>query len=189
LLEDAGEEIALTFFQKAHAIVPKDPVIAANLASSYLIRLRAAESKSLAQISLSVEPKQARVLIDLAAAEWLLGELDNAEKHAREAASLRPDLPGPHITLTLIAIVKNHLPVALKEAEIGVKLSERHPYYLAIQAIAFDAAGKKDEADKNIAEAWNGNNPSEEQLKKWFLKDKPLNILLAILNRQKPTKK
>ena len=151
------------------------------------VRLRAAEAKSLANISLAANPKQARVLIDLATAEWLLGEYDNSEKHAREATSLRPDLPGPHGTLALVAVVRNDLVTAAKEAEAGVKLSERHLYYLAIQAIVFEASGNKKGADSNIKEAWNGEYPSEDQLRKWFLKDKPLEILLTVIKRQKPS--
>lgn len=168
LLEDAGEDIALTFFERAQKMASKDPEIAANLASSYLMKLRAAEAKALAQTSLAGKPQQGRVLIDLATAEWLLGELDNAEKHASEAAALLPQLPGPHVTLALVAIEKGDSAKALKEAEIGVKSSNRHPYYLAIQGAAFELAGKKTEADNNIKEAYKGELPTEDQLKGWF---------------------
>ena len=185
LLEDAGEEIALTFFERALKMAPKDPEIAANLASSYLMKLRAVEAKALAQTSLAGKPQQGRVLIDLATAEWLLGELDNAEKHASEAAALLPQLPGPHVTLALVAIEKGDIVKALKETDIGVKFSDRHPFYLAVQAIAFELAGKKPEADNNIKEAYNGQLPTEDLLKGWFLRGKPLDILLTILKRQK----
>ncbi len=185
LLEDAGEDIALTFFERAQKMAPKDSEIAANLASSYLMKLRAAEAKALAQTSLSGKPQQGRVLIDLATAEWLLGELDNAEKHASEAAALLPQLPGPHVTLALVAIEKGDAAKALKEAEIGVKSSDRHPFYLAVQAAAFELAGRKTEADSNIKEAYNGKLPTEELLKGWFLKGKPLDILLTVIKRQK----
>jgi tetratricopeptide (TPR) repeat protein len=185
LLEDAGEEIALTFFERAQQMAPKDPEIAANFASSYLMKLRVPEARALAQTSLAGKPQQGRVLIDLATAEWLLGELDAAEKHASEAAALLPQLPGPHVTLALVAIEKGDAVKAMKEAEIGVRSSDRHPFYLAVQAAAFELAGKKTEADKNIKEAYKGKLPTEDQLKGWFLKGKPLDILLTVLKRQK----
>ncbi len=188
LLEDAGEEIALTFFERAQKMAPKDPEIAANLASGYLMKLRAAEAKTLAQSSLVVKPRQGRVLIDLATAEWLLGELDNAEKHALEAAALLPDLPGPHVTLALVALTSGDTLKALKEAEAGVKSSNRHPFYLAVQAAAYELAGKKAEADGNVREAYKGEVPTEDQLKGWFLKGKPLDLLLTVFKRQKQVK-
>jgi tetratricopeptide (TPR) repeat protein len=188
LLEDAGEDIALTFFERAQKMAPKDPEIAANLASSYLMKLRVAEAKALAQTSLAVKPQQGRVLIDLATAEWMLGELDNAEKHASEAAALLPQLPGPHVTLALVAIEKGDSMKALKEAEIGVKSSDRHPFYLAVQAAAFELAGKKTEADNNIKEAYKRELPTEDQLKGWFFKGKPLDLLLTVFKRQKQVK-
>ncbi len=189
LLEDAGQEIAFTFFERAHKLAPRDAEIAANLASSYVVRLRAAEARSLAQLSLSIEPKQPRVLIDLATAEWLLDEFDSAKKHMTEASLLKPELPGPHGTLTLIAVAENNLAVALKEADLAVKLSERHPYYLTLQAIVLEAMRRSAEADKNVLEAWKGENPSSEQLQKWFLKGKPLEIILKVIERQRRTAK
>lgn len=189
LLEDAGEDIALTFFERAQKMSPKDAEIAANLASSYVVRLRAAEAKSLAELSLSIKPKQGRVLIDLATAEWLLGELSNAKRHAAEASLLLPDLPGPHGTLSIIALTEGDIATAVKEAEIGVMLSERHHYYLAILAAAYEASGKKTEADKLIVEAWQRENPTSDQLKKWFFKDKVLELILNVIARQKSPKK
>lgn len=185
LLEDAGEDVALKFFEKAQKIAPKDAEINANLASSYVVRLRASEAKVLALASLEAKPNQARVLIDLATAEWLLGELDNAEKHAAEAAALRPELPGTHITLALIAIVKGDKTKAIQEAAAGVRLSERHPFYLAIQAAAIELNGRQAEADTNIKEAYKNKYPSEQELKNMFLRDKPLELLLMVIKRQK----
>jgi hypothetical protein len=184
LMDDADAEIAEKFFVRANELVPKDAEIAANLASYYVVRLRAAEAKKLAKSSLSIAPNAGRVLIDLATAEWLLGEIDDAEQHAREAAAAVPELPGPHGTLALVAVAKNNLALAGKEAATGVKLSDGHPYYLSIQAIVNEASGKSSEADRNIKDAWNGENPSAEQLKKWFLKDKPLELILKVIARQ-----
>jgi len=185
LMDDAGQEIAEKFFVEAQRLAPKDPEVAANLASYYVVRLRAAEARPLAQLSLSVNPRQAHVLIDLASAEWLLGDLDNALVHSNQAAELDPSLPGPHVTLVLVHLARGENAEALKEAEQGVQLSERHFYYLAAQAIAYEAAGKPELAVKNVREAWNGEYPDEGTLRKLFLKDKPLELLLRVIKRAK----
>ena len=185
LMDDAGEEVAGKFFEQAQVLVPNDAEIAANLASYYVVRLRAADAQKLARISLSINAKNAHVLIDLASAEWLLGDLENAAKHAKQASEIDPSLPGPHSTLTLIYIAQNKNDEALKEAEQGVRLSDRHFFYLAVEAIALEALGRSDLAVKNIREAWPSDYPSEDNLKKWFLKDKPLELLLRAMKRAK----
>lgn len=189
LLEEADEEMFLPLFERAQKLAPRDAEIAGNLASAYVVRLRALEAKSLAQLSLSLKPKQPRVLIDLATAEWLLGDLESAKATMTEATGLRPDLPGPQGTLALVFFTQGNLVAATKAAERGVALSKRHPYYLAIQAIVLEGSGKSTEADKNIVEAWKGEYPSEDQLRKWFFRDKPLETILKVLRRQKTAPK
>lgn len=186
LLEDAEREIAEKFFSRAQELVPNDAEINANLASYYVVRLRSVEAKKFAERSLSIKPKQARVLIDLASAEWLLNQLDDAVKHCREAIAADPTLPGPHGTLVLIHVARGENEEALKEAEQGVKLSNRHFYFLALQALALESSGKSDFAVKNVRAAWPDKFPDEEQLKKWFLKGKPLELLLTVFKKAKP---
>jgi tetratricopeptide (TPR) repeat protein len=185
LLYSAGEEIGLRLVREAHQRLPKDPTIAAQLAAYLVIRLDAVEAKKLAELSLSAQPKQARVLIDLAVAEWLLGNTDAARQHALEAAKLAPELPGPHATLALVAIENDDRTAAASEARIGVELSGRHPFYLLVQALAFEASGKTNEADKLIKEAWVASPPTLEDLEKWYVRGRATRLATSILARAK----
>jgi tetratricopeptide (TPR) repeat protein len=175
---------AVKYFEQAQQILPKDKEIAATLTGYYLVIDRdAAKAKKQAELSLSVDPKQGRVLIDLATAEWTLGEVDAAAKHAREASVLLPDLPGPHGTLAFAALEKGDNALALKEAETGDKLSEGHVFYRSILAAALKANGKDKEAAKALATATDPVTADIEQLKKWFFRGKPLEYIEAILKK------
>jgi len=185
LLWSAGEKTGLKLVKDAHKRLPKDPEIAAKLAGYLVIQLEAAEARSAAEIALAANPKQGRVLIDLATAEWLLGETDAAEKHAAEAQKLEPSLPGPHATLALVAIEKGDLQTAAKEAKMGVELSERHPFYLLVQAIAFEASGKNKESETLLKEAWNDPLPQPRDLERWYIRGKPMVLVTAVLGRLK----
>jgi tetratricopeptide (TPR) repeat protein len=183
-LDSAEEEIALKFFQKAQELVPKDPEIAANLASYYVVRLKAKEAKPLAELSLSLKPRDPHVLLDLASAEILLGELDKAAKHSLEAESIDATLPGTQASLTLISIAKNDFPAAYKYGQEGVKRSNRHPVYLSLQAIAAEAMGNHVEANALVKEAWKGRFPQDADLPFWYLTGKSLDLMKTILRRQ-----
>lgn len=191
-LHNAGELLwssdddtqAVKLFEQAQQILPKDQKIAASLASYYLLIDRdAAKAKKQAELSLSVDPKQGRVLIDLATIEWVLGETDAAAKHAKEASILLPNLPGPHATLTFAALEAGDNARALKEAETGDKLSDGHVFYRSILAAALKANGKDEEALKVLSTAWAPDKPDIEQLKKWFFRGKPLEYIEAILKK------
>jgi hypothetical protein len=185
LLWSSDDPQARKFLEQAQQILPKDEKIAGSLAGYYLIiDGDAAKAKKQAELSLSVDPKQGRVLIDLATAEWALGEIDAAAKHAKEASLLRPDLPGPHATMAFAALEKGDNALALKEAEIGNEMSEGHVFYRSILAAALKANGKNKEASDVLTTASDPNKPDIEQLKKMgFFRGKPLEYLEAIMKK------
>jgi len=184
LLWNSDDEDVGKYFEQGQQILPKDKEIAATLAGYYLLIGRdAARAKKQAELSLSVDPKQGRVLIDLATAEWVLGETDAAAKHSKEASLLRPDLPGPHATMAFAALEKGDNALALKEAEIGDKLSEGHVFYRSILAAALKANGKDKEAADALATATDPVKADIELLKKWFFRGKPLEYIEAILKK------
>lgn len=185
LLISAGDELEKIFslLQNAQQNLPKDAGIAAHLANAFLQKKNPKEGKRQAELSLSVKPDQKSVLIDLATAEWLLSDLDSSIKHAEAAVKLDTEAPGPRVTLALNYIEKNDLPRALKEAAAAVDLSRRHPFYLTVQAAAFEAAGNAKEAEKLLREAWKQRLPSYEDLDKWYINEKLRNLVLKIVRR------
>lgn len=187
LMLDAGEEFKEVFelLKKAQQNSPKDVDIAAFLANGYLQNRDPKEAKRQAELSLSLKPDQASVLIDLSTAELLMDDLDNAIKHAEAAAKLDGSLPGPHVTLALAYIGKNQSSEALKEAAKAVELSRRHPFYLTVQAAVYESAGKAKEAEKLIGEAWEGQLPDYNDLDKWYISERLRAIVLKIVGRLK----
>ncbi len=176
---------ALAMMKNAQELVPKDAEISASLAGYYLIEFEPASSRRYGEISVGIDPKQGRVYIDLGTACWLLGDLDAAIKYATMAQNLEPELPGPHGTLALALFEKGYAATAATEAQKGVKLSNRFPFYLTIQAIVFEGAGKGKDAEKIMKEAWKDERPDAERLKKWFFRDRSLDLALKVVSRLK----
>lgn len=185
LLADAGDEFNLVFdiLLSAQKNVPTDGDIAGLLANGFLQKKNPKEAERLAKLSLQLKPDQKAVLIDLATAQWLLNNFDDSIKHAEAAAVLDPQAPGPHLTLALNFIEKNNFPRALKESATAASLSRRHPFYLTVQAAAFEAAGNPEEAEKLLSEAWRQKLPSYEDLDKWYINEKLRRLVLKIAAR------
>jgi Flp pilus assembly protein TadD len=185
LLADAGDEFNLVFdvLLSAQKNAPTDGDIAGLLANSFLQKKNPKEAERLAKISLQLKPDQKAVLIDLATAQWLLNDFDNSIKHAEAAAVLDPQAPGPRLTLALNFIEKMNFPRALKESAAAASLSRRHPFYLTVQAAAFEAAGNSIEAEKLLSEAWRQKLPSYEDLDKWYVNEKLRRLVLKIAER------
>lgn len=142
------------------------------------------KAKPQAELSLRINPKQKHVLIDLATAEWLLGNFEASSKNAAAASEIDAQLPGPHLLLALLALEKNDLKIAAKKADEATSLGKNHPYYITIQAAVAEANGDSATADRLFAEAWQGNPPSLEQFQKWYTKHRPLALIARIRNRK-----
>lgn len=185
LLLDSGSKMTEVFdiLQTARQNSPKDADIAGLFANALLQKGNPQEARRSAEFSLSVKPDQLRVLIDLATAEWLLGDFDNSIKHATAAAKIDADMPGPHLTLAMNYIEKKDYPSALKEAAVAVELTNRHPFYLTVQAAAFEASGNQKEAEKLILEAWKEGLPTAEDLDVWYVNETLRKLILQISNR------
>jgi hypothetical protein len=56
---------------------------------------------------------------------------------------------------------------------------------LTIQAIVFEGAGKGKDAEKIMKEAWKDERPDAERLKKWFFRDRSLDLALKVVSRLK----
>ena len=189
LLLDAGGNMESVFelLQAAHQNAPKDADVAGLLANGFLQKRNPKEAKRLAELSLSLKPEQKRVLIDLATAEWLLGEFDNSLKHAAAVVKLDAESPGAHLTLAMNYIEKGDFPNALKEAAQAVDLSGRHPFYLTVQAAAFEASGNTKQAEKLLREAWSDKLPTLQDLDTWYVNETLRNLVLKIAKRiEKP---
>lgn len=185
LLLDAQDQGGLKLIRQAKQNLPKDASIPALLASYLIVNNDPAGAKAEAQASLALDQNQTSVLIDLATAEWLLGELDLATKAARKAAELDSTLPGPHATLAFVALETGDASSALKEANLGNKLSNGHTFYKTILAVSFKASGDTQQGRKLMLEAWDGGSPDEQQLKAWFFRGKALEYARALMKPEK----
>jgi tetratricopeptide (TPR) repeat protein len=184
LLLSVEDSDGIKLIREAKQILPKDPTIPALLASYMITHNDPSTAKSEAQVSLALSPNQPSVLIDLATAQWMIGEFDGASKAARRAAELNPDLPGPHATLAFIALETDDKSSALKEAEIGNKLSNGHRFFKTILAVCLEAAGNTQQAKSLMVEAWKGDSPDEEQLKAWFFRGKALELARKFMKQR-----
>ncbi len=184
LLIDAEDMRGIELVERAQELLPKDPEIAGRLADIYLMTDKIEESKRLAEMSLSIKPKQLRVLIDLANAEWILGNIDAAEKIAKEAIAIDAEFPGPHSTLVFIAIEKGEFSKALEQAKIGSKLSNKHIFYQTVLAAALAANGQQIEAQNVMKESWQNEPPSVNDLKHWFFRRKPLELIRGLYDKK-----
>jgi hypothetical protein len=180
LLHASDDERGIRLIERSQQYLPNDPEIAATLAGIYIMSDRTADAKKQAELSLSLNPGQARVHIDLANAEWILGNLQAAKKHAHAAKTLRPDLPGPNATLALVAIDEGDLQLAKEYAENGSRLSEQHKFYQTVLAAYESAAGNTAKARSLMKDAWGSDQPSRDMLEKWFFRRKPLEHILSL---------
>jgi tetratricopeptide (TPR) repeat protein len=182
MLSSGQNEAGLRIMEEARRLAPKDPDLPARLAELYVINGDAANARKYAQLSLDINPKQNRVLIDYATADWLAGELDAAVKHAGEAIAIDAEMPGPHATLSFVALERGDVATATREAEIGDKLSKGHPFYRTVLAACLVAGGKTAAAKKLLADSWKEGPPDEAQLRSWFFRGKPLANVLKLLD-------
>lgn len=180
LLLEADDDRWLSFTEKANRIDPKNTKIASTLADRYLMRDRYREAKVLAEMSLSIDPEQPPALITLANSDWMLGDIDSAERHIDKVAKLRPDLPGVNALKALLFIEKGKLKEALEQARIGSLNSSRHPVYQTVLAAALAANGDVREAKAILDKAWPDQHPSKKDLEHWFFVRKPLELILEL---------
>ncbi|MEO6393221.1 MAG: hypothetical protein ABIP75_15330 [Pyrinomonadaceae bacterium] len=166
----------LKVIRQAKLSLPKDPAVPAQLASYLIVHDDPAGAKTEAKASLALDPNQASVLIDLATANWLLGDLEGAAVNANQAAGLRPQMPGPHATLAFVALEKGDLPTAVREAELGNKLGNGHQFFKSLWAVCLEASGDHARAVKLMNEAWPGGAPDLDQLKQWFFRRRALEL-------------
>lgn len=180
LLSASDDERGIKLIERSQQYRPKDAELAATLAGIFIMSDRTADAKRQAELSLSLKPGQARVYIDLANAEWILGNIQAAKKHAQEAKKLRPDLPGPNATLAFVAIDEGDLKAAKEYAEEGSRISEKHKFYQTVLAAYEAAADNKGKAQLLMNDAWGTEQPTPEMLKSWFFRRKPLENILSL---------
>ena len=183
LLLDADNSGAIELIRRAKHNLPKDATVPALIASYLINNHDANGAKSEALDSLALDPNQASVLIDLATAEWLLGELEPASKAAHKAMEIDPTLPGPHATLAFVALETGDPAEALKHAELGNQLSDGHPFFKTILAVSCLASGNSQRAQKLMTEAWKDDYPDEKKLASWFFRSKPLEYARSLIKR------
>jgi Flp pilus assembly protein TadD len=185
LLWDSHNEMGKRLIEEAQKLIPNDAKVSAMLGSIYMVLQDPVKAKPQSQQSLSIDPKQPHVLIDLATANWLLGDFETAVKNCNSATDLDPELPGPYMLRGLVLIENGDLQAAAKQLEKAITLSRNHPFYLTIKAAVLEASGDAKAADKLMATAWEGDPPNIEQFEKWYLKHKPLALVKKILQRSK----
>lgn len=180
LLTSSSDERGIELIEKAQTYLPKDAEIAANLAGIYIMADRPGDAKKQAELSLKIKPGVASVHIDLANAEWILGNLAAAKTNALVAKQLKPELPGPNATLAFVAIEEGDLKAAKEFADKGSEVSKNHPFFETVRAASEAAAGDLAKARSIMKDAWGTEIPSKERLEEWFFRRKPLEYLLRL---------
>jgi len=174
LLLDAGSRKGLHVLKRARRIAPRDPSVYSALASYLITHGDPGGARMAARASLVLKPDQPCVLMDLATAELVLARFERATNAARRAYKLNPEGPGPHGVMALVALERGDAALAVREAETANRLSSEHRFYRTILAVCLQASGDKIEAKKTMNLAWPNVPPSDEDLRHWFFRRKPL---------------
>lgn len=94
LLSTSDDERGIKLIERSQQYRPKDAELAATLAGIYIMSDRTADAKRQAELSLSLKPGQARVYIDLANSEWMLGNIQAAKKMHKKRKNFVLICPG-----------------------------------------------------------------------------------------------
>jgi tetratricopeptide (TPR) repeat protein len=181
LLLESEDRRGLSVLRRARRIAPHDVTVNRIVASSLICRGKPREARLAARASLAQKPDQPSVLIDLATAEWMLGRLKPALTAAQAASALDPQAPGPHGILAFVALELGDAVSAKKEAEVGNRLSNEHRFYQTILAVCLCASGDDVQARNNMNAAWKNGLASEQQLREWFFRGRPLKYARQLL--------
>jgi tetratricopeptide (TPR) repeat protein len=100
----------------------------------------------LANLALIDDPDNAETLLNRAAAEFELGQIDAALADATRAQELRPELVGAYVVRAQIFAYRNDLPAASAEVEQGLQAIPNDPYLLVGRANL-----RKDQGDGELA--------------------------------------
>jgi len=154
---DFDAPAAAAEYQQAYDLDPRAPTLAKQLADA-LFSLDGDDALVLGlfQEAVSLDPLQADTYVDLAAYHLASGRLKDAEAALTKARVLAPKTPGIDAFLCEVFIAGGHPAEALTAAQREIDESSRR---FAL-ALAYQALGRRNEADAAMAEAEQKDAPT-----------------------------
>ena len=164
--------------QRAVALDPGNPEVVRTAAIPALILGRFDEALQLRRRAVDLDPLNADSWEQLAETKFFMGQLDEATADFKKALELNPEVVASHQMLSEIYVIQGRLQDALPEIELVRYDPERTFLY----AIAYQALGRKEEADAALSKLiakyhagmayqiaqvyafWNQSNPAFEWL-------------------------
>jgi len=154
-------------YRRAMQLNPQDPLAMRSYAWLCVDTGRCDDSLAIARRALELDPLNAWSSVTVGDVAWNTGHLVEAELAYRKAVELQPDAASMHAVLAHI-LVGNHKPAeAVEQAE-----RETDPQFrMTILPFALDAAGRRSEADRAIADydaAYLGRDPAATWINTMF---------------------
>jgi Flp pilus assembly protein TadD len=112
--------------QRADELAPRETAPLEAMAKLLAQQGKPHESVAALQRAVGVNPESGEIRNDLAVALYRLGDYDAAEKSAREAVRLRPEVAGIHVNLATILVHRDKPTEAQRHFEMARRLSPPH---------------------------------------------------------------
>jgi len=163
LLENQNPEEALTAYQKAAALVPKDPEphLSAGLLSERQKNFSKAETEY--KQVLALDPHSNEAVIGLTNLYMKSGRLAEAEPLLRQLAAQRPDDAGVHLQLGRVLAAKGNKDEGITELQTALKLSPGDAEAKRELADLLAQSGKLEDATKIYREL-SAKHPNDPEL-------------------------
>jgi tetratricopeptide (TPR) repeat protein len=147
LLERTKPEEALTAYQKAAALQPKDPEphLAAGLILEGSNKFSDAEHEY--KLALEADPSASDAITGLANVYMRGRRFSEAEVELRKVAAAHPELAAAHVQLGRVLAVQSKNDDAIAELEAGAKLAPNDSSVQRDLADLYETAGKSDKAE------------------------------------------
>ncbi|HVO46539.1 MAG TPA: winged helix-turn-helix domain-containing protein [Steroidobacteraceae bacterium] len=146
-------------YRRAMQLNPQDALAMRSYAWMCVDTGKCDDSLVMARKALAIDPLNAWSYVTVGDVAWTVGQLQEAERAYRKAVELQPDGASMHAILAHI-LIGNH-----KAAE-AVEQAEKEPdaeFRMEVLPFALDAAGRRSEADRAIAQfaaGWLERNPA-----------------------------
>jgi superkiller protein 3 len=152
-LERGNDHAALTAYQRALDLEPRNPGALRGAASVYSRSKSAAQAVELLKVLVQIEPSDHQAHSDLGAAHFATGDFENAKLQYQEALRLRPEAPAALLGLANVQLKNGEDTAAIALLQKVVRYAPRDfvPHYLL--GTANNRLGQYEEALRELQTA------------------------------------
>jgi protein O-mannosyl-transferase len=122
-LQKGEIDAALSHYQKAVSVIPKDPEIHVGLGNALWQKGKADEAIDHYRKALELRPYYFGAHYNLSTVLLQKGEIDEAILHGRVALTIRPDLAAVHTNLAVALLAKGEIADGIKQFEKTLEIS------------------------------------------------------------------